>query len=106
MQYFNLQRRFFIYLPLFFIIIFVISHGCGSSTGGKKQKKSPTAPPANLQAVQGDGFITLSWDNAGDVTSYNLYMASQSGVTRENYAGLSDGMKHAGVTSPHMHTNL
>src|SRR3972149_10938734 len=106
MHYWNLQRRFFIYLPLFFIIIFIISYGCGSSPGGKKQKKVPPAPPANLKTVQGDGFITLSWDNAGDVTSYNLYMASQSGVTRENYAGLSDGMKHAGVTSPHMHTNL
>src|SRR3989304_2799228 len=106
MHYWNLQRRFFIYLPLFFIIIFIISYGCGSSPGGKKQKKVPPAPPANLKTVQGDGFITLSWDNAGDVTSYNLYMASQSGVTRENYAALSDGMKHAGVTSPHMHTNL
>lgn len=100
------HRNSLFFLSIFFIIIFAVLHGCGSSPGGKKNKKNPPDPPENLNAVSGDGSVTLTWDTKADATSYNLYMASQSGITKENYTGLSDGMKHAGVTSPYTHPNL
>lgn len=38
--------------------------------------------------------------------SYTLYMASQSGVTKSNWEGLPDEMRHSDVTSPFTHTGL
>lgn len=40
------------------------------------------------------------------VDSYNLYMASQSGVTKLNFKSLSDGVKAAGVISPFIQGGL
>jgi hypothetical protein len=66
------------------------------------------APPAptNVQVQGGDGQATLTWNPAPGATSYNLYMASQAGVTKSNYSTKPDGMKHPNVTSPYNHTGL
>lgn len=63
------------------------------------------AAPTGITAVQGNGQATMSWNVAAGVT-YNLYMASVSGVTKSNYSSLTDGMQHVGVTSPYTHTGL
>ena len=63
-------------------------------------------PPQNVQAFAGDGQVTVSWNPASGASSYNLYMASQSGVTKNNYSSLPDGMKHMGVFSPFLHAGL
>ena len=67
-----------------------------------------TAPgaPTGVSVTAGDGQVTVNWNAASGATSYNLYMASQSGVTRSNYSTLTDGMKHTGVTNPFVHTGL
>lgn len=62
-------------------------------------------PPGAVAAVAGDGQATLSWSSNGAI-SYNVYMATQSGVTKTNYASLPSGMAHTGVTSPFTHTGL
>lgn len=63
--------------------------------------------PTNLTATAtGDGNVMLSWSASSGATSYNLYMASQSGVTKTNYNTLTEGMQHVGVTSPYTHTGL
>jgi RHS repeat-associated protein len=67
---------------------------------------TPPNPPQNIHAVAGDGQVTVSWDAANGATSYNVYMASESGVSKSNYTTLTDGMKHAGVTSPFTQTGL
>jgi uncharacterized protein YfaP (DUF2135 family) len=67
----------------------------------------PPAPPANLRVVSvGDQTATLAWDPSMGATSYNLYMASEAGVTKANYSTKPDGMKHENVTSPFTHTGL
>ncbi|MCR4303260.1 MAG: pre-peptidase C-terminal domain-containing protein [Gallionella sp.] len=63
-------------------------------------------PPGAIAAVAGDGQATLSWSADVATVSYNIYMASQSGVTKANYATLTGGMAHTGVTSPYTHTGL
>jgi hypothetical protein len=70
---------------------------------------APPSKPTGLSATAGNGQVTLAWSaNAStkNVTSYTLYMASQSGVTASNYAGLTEGMKHTDVVTPYTHTGL
>lgn len=64
----------------------------------------PTAP-TGITAMAGNGQATISWNAVAGVT-YNLYMASVSGVTKVNYSTLTNGMQHVGVTSPYTHTGL
>lgn len=62
-------------------------------------------PPGAVAAVAGNGQATVSWNTTGAI-SYNIYMASQPGVTKANFASLTDGMSHIGVTSPFTHMGL
>ncbi|MEK6684664.1 MAG: FG-GAP-like repeat-containing protein, partial [Nitrospirota bacterium] len=62
--------------------------------------------PTGLSASASSGQVTLTWNPVSGATSYILYMASVSGVTKSNYSTLADGMTHTGVTSPYIHTGL
>lgn len=62
-------------------------------------------PPGAVAAVAGDGQVKVSWNTNG-ATSYNIYMASQPGVTKANYATLTDGMVHSSSTGTYTHTGL
>ncbi len=46
-----------------------------------------TAPtsPTNVSATAGDGQVTISWDSVSGATSYNIYWATWSGVSKTNY---------------------
>jgi hypothetical protein len=66
----------------------------------------PPAAPGGVAALTGDGRITLVWNRVTGATSYNVYMAAASGVTKANYGSLPGGMRHAGATSPFVHTGL
>jgi CSLREA domain-containing protein/uncharacterized repeat protein (TIGR02543 family) len=67
----------------------------------------PPAPPQNVQAVPGDGQVTLSWSPVQGATFYNIYMATQSGVTKANWQSKPGGMKHEGITgTTFTHTGL
>lgn len=67
---------------------------------------TPPAAPTGIAAVSGNTQATISWSPVSGATSYNLYMASVAGVTKSNYATQTGGMRHAGVTSPYVHTGL
>lgn len=67
---------------------------------------APPAAPTGVAAVAGNTQATISWNPVSGATSYNLFMASVAGVTKSNYASLTGGMKHTGVTSPYVHTGL
>ena len=67
---------------------------------------SPPSAPTGVTATAGDGTATISWSAVSGATSYNLYMASQTGVTKSNYITLADGMAHTGVTPPFVHAGL
>jgi hypothetical protein len=62
--------------------------------------------PAWVEAVAGDGSVTVSWDPVSGATSYHVYIASQSGVTKENYGTLPNGDTRSGVTSSFEWTGL
>jgi hypothetical protein len=64
------------------------------------------APPANVQGVAGDGNVTVSWDAVEGATSYNLYMASEPGVTKDTYAGKPDGAVYENIASPYTRSGL
>ncbi len=80
-------------------------HGIGNLTWYTATAYNSCPVPSNVTATAGDGQATLSWDAVAGAT-YNLYMASASGVTKSNYSTLADGMRHVGVTSPYTHTGL
>lgn len=67
----------------------------------------PPAPGSVLQIPTGDavtassGQVTVRWNPVAGATSYNLYMASDPNLDRSNYAGLADGAKLIGVSSPY-----
>ena len=70
---------------------------------------APPSRPTGLSATAGNGRVTLTWNanpSSENVTSYTLYMASQSGVTAINYASLPNGMMHATTTTTYIHTGL
>lgn len=60
---------------------------------------APAAPTA-LTAVGGTGQVTLSWTSVSNATSYNVYFATTSGVTK------TSGTKIASISSPYIQTGL
>jgi fibronectin type 3 domain-containing protein len=60
----------------------------------------PPAAPGGVSAVPGNAQATVSWSPVTGATSYNLYWATASGVTK------ATGTEIAGVTSPKDVTSL
>jgi len=54
----------------------------------------PPAAPAGVTAVEGNGTITLAWSGVTGAASYNVYYATDPGVTPET------GIRLADVASP------
>ena len=77
-----------------------------SNTAPATTQAGIPSAPTGVTATAGNGQATISWTAVGGASSYNLYMATQSGVTKSNYAALTGGMKHLSVTSPYVHTGL
>jgi len=63
------------------------------------------AAPTGVSATAGNGQATISWSAVSGLT-YNLYMASVTGVTESNYSSLAGGTATIGVTSPYVQTGL
>ena len=61
---------------------------------------SAPAAPTGLTAVGGAGQVTLSWTSVSNATSYNVYYATTSGVTK------TSGTKLTSVSSPYVQTAL
>jgi fibronectin type 3 domain-containing protein len=85
--------------------------GCGGGTGdaagvssqtvnGGNTSLSAPAAPTGVTAVGGAGQVTISWPAVSSATSYNVYFATATGVTKTN------GTSVASVTSPYVHTGL
>ena len=103
------ERRLPIFILLLLpIIITVFLTACGAGGGGGDTGPDSTIPvaPTDVTATPGDGQVIVTWTEVPGASSYNLYMASESGVTNKNYASFSDGMKHNNITSPFVHTGL
>lgn len=83
-----------------------LNYSAASNTASATTQAGIPSAPAGLTATAGNGQVTISWNAVSGATSYNLYMATQSGVTKSYYATLTGGMTHPGVTSPYIHTGL
>jgi predicted phage tail protein len=61
-----------------------------------------TAPaaPTGLSAAGGTGEVTLTWSAVSNATSYNVYYATSTGVSK------TTGTKIASVSTPYVHTGL
>lgn len=75
-------------------------------TGGGTEHGGAPSPPTNVVAIPRNGQVEISWNNVTGATSYTLYMASSSGVTRTTYLSLPDGAKHSAVPNPYTQTGL
>ena len=65
-----------------------------------------TTSPMFVSASPGASQATVSWDRVAGATSYNLYMAQQPGVTKDNYLTLTGGTKFTAVNTPFTVTGL
>lgn len=61
---------------------------------------SAPAAPTSLTAVGGAGQMTLSWTTVSDATSYNVYYATTSNVTK------TSGTKITSPSNPYIQTGL
>jgi hypothetical protein len=71
---------------------------------------APTSPPATrvrpagpglLVALPADGAVIIDWAKPPSGTSVVVYLATASGVTPENYAGLPGGRRISGLAPPY-----
>ena len=63
---------------------------------------APSVPsaPTGLSVTARNGQVSISWNAVSGATSYRLYMATQSGVTKSNYSSLPGGMTVSGCHQP------
>lgn len=89
----------------YYVVTAVSSYGESSESAEVSATLDVPRPPAAVAAVAGDGQVTVTWSVDGAM-SYNLYMASQSGVSKTNYTTLTDGMVHSTSAGTYTHTGL
>ncbi len=71
-----------------------------------KEATSPPSAPSNVKTTTKNGAVEISWDASTEATSYNLYLASEVGVKKDNYQSKANGQKVEQVTSPHTQSGL
>jgi len=62
--------------------------------------------PKIEKTIPDAGQITVIWNAVEGAKSYNIYAASSSGVNKNNYKDLPDGIREENVSSPYMLVNL
>src|SRR5512141_3392794 len=75
------------------------SAGCGGGSGSSAS--SPSAP-LHVAARGGDGVVTIRWDAVAGATSYAVYWASASGVSKASGRVLRTDevtLSHTGLTN-------
>ena len=89
---------------LLLVLLLPVISACG---GGSSSSGDDTTAVNPISVTFGDGSITVSNSSAGSARStaqeactYNVYIASEPGVTNENYSTLADGALYENVTFP------
>ncbi|WP_178139361.1 VWD domain-containing protein, partial [Rhodothermus profundi] len=62
--------------------------------------------PTQVAAVPGDGSVVLTWAAARGAVSYNVYLAAEAGVNKDNWQNKLEGRKLEAVNSPLVITGL
>jgi photosystem II stability/assembly factor-like uncharacterized protein len=92
-----------------YYLIVTALNSTGESKSSIEQSATPLpvpAAPIGLSGVTAKDEVTLTWDAVPVASSYNLYFATEQGVTASNYSTLTDGNKIADVTSPYVVSGL
>jgi len=87
----------------FFVVTAVNANGESAESFEVSATPAATPPPAapgGVSATPGDGQASVSWSAVAGATSYNLYWATTTGVTK------ATGTKITGVTTPSVLTGL
>ncbi len=88
------------------LMLFVTAVNCGKKVSfSELQTPPPVANPAlsapdNVDAIQGNKQVTISWANVVGATSYTIYWSTLSGVN------ITNGTKITNVTNPYTQTGL
>jgi hypothetical protein len=69
-------------------------------TGTPPADAQQPLPPMLLTATPGTNQVTLTWDRVIGATSYNLYLASDPAVGKDNYLSFAAGSPTASISSP------
>jgi len=77
------------------LALFVVT-ACGgdSNDNATNAFSAPTGVTAQVVSANGEDTIEVSWTSVTDAVKYNIYMASQAGVTKLNYTTLPGQMFH------------
>ncbi|RPJ17628.1 MAG: fibronectin type III domain-containing protein [Deltaproteobacteria bacterium] len=78
-------------IPLSMALYFLVGLLCMASIVGCTDTKMVQVS----KIADGDGKVTLSWDNVANASTYNIYYSDSPGVTKQN------GKKIANVANPH-----
>jgi cellulose 1,4-beta-cellobiosidase len=89
-----MARRLAVLLPLL-----ACAGGDSNSPGGGNIPAAVT----QVTAVVNAGEIQLNWPSVSGATSYNVFMASENGVTRVNVGTLQGNMTHNGLSTTFDH---
>ena len=92
-------------LPYYMVV--TASSGSAESIESTEATATPIAvppPPTGISATPGDQQVTVTWNASAGATSYALYRATESGVTKASYALLAGGTRITGVSSPYVDT--
>lgn len=69
-------------------------------TGTTPSDSNQPSPPLLVSLTPGTGQLTVAWDRILGATSYNVYLANEPGVTKDNYLSLAGGRRIENATSP------
>ena len=82
------------------ILLAIFLTACGGGGGGGDG--SAPSPPTGVTPKPGDEEVTISWDTASGATSYNIYWAYTSGVSKADYEDKISTI----TTTSYLHTGL
>lgn len=83
-----------------FVALATATCGGGGGSNGTTDPLTPPSAPTGVVAATGNAQITVNWNAVTGATSYNLYWATQAGVTT------TGGTKISNATGPYTHTGL
>lgn len=103
----NISLNFFCVLCAISLCIELTACNNGN-TAQSSSSSAIVAAPTNLQAHAGYPAVTLTWGASASAgaESYNLYLATQAGVSSANWNQLTDGEVIHGANSPYSHTRV
>ncbi|MBE8717255.1 CAP domain-containing protein [Cellvibrio polysaccharolyticus] len=77
-----------------------------SQASSNSSSAAATTAPAGLSATAAQGSVTLRWNNVQGATSYNAYVAAESGIIPANIAAFDEGRRIENVSSPYTLSGL